>query len=83
MKHSEKFFFSTGVFQHSHSTVTQHCAESLLCAKKFLRDNDNDNDNVIKACTNTYTAIRDIEPGEELVIDYKQMTREPLKCAFI
>ena len=31
----------------------------------------------------TYTAIRDIEPGEELVIDYKQMTREPLKCTFI
>jgi hypothetical protein len=27
--------------------------------------------------------IKDVEPGEELVIDYKQLTRVPLKCEFI
>ena len=31
----------------------------------------------------SFTVIKDIEPGEELVIDYKQLTREPLKCSFI
>ena len=31
----------------------------------------------------TFRAIRGIEVGEELVIDYKQMTREELKCEFL